>query len=168
MTRPSPSLRTGPARALRRDRRVVLTSRQPAVGGRAPAARTKALSPTQILERIGQRLDLLKGGRDSDPRQQTLRATIEWSHELLSDAEQTLFRRLAVFAGGSTLVAAEAIADAELDTLQSLVEKSLVRFSAGRFWMLETIRHSGRAARQAWAKQSGSINPRCTTRPTGD
>ena len=49
------------------------------------AARTKALSPAQILERLSQRLDLLKGGRDADPRQQTLRATIEWSYDLLSD-----------------------------------------------------------------------------------
>ena len=56
------------------------------------AARTKALSPKQILERLSQRLDLLKGGRDADPRQQTLRATIEWSYELLSEEEQRLFR----------------------------------------------------------------------------
>ena len=93
------------------------------------AARTKALSPAQILERLSQRLDLLKGGRDADPRQQTLRATIEWSYELLSPAEQQLFARLSVFAGGCTLEAAEEVADADLDTLQSLVEKSLLRFS---------------------------------------
>jgi predicted ATPase/class 3 adenylate cyclase len=104
------------------------------------AARTRALTPAQILQRLAQRLDLLKGGRDTDPRQQTLRATIEWSYELLSADEQTLFRHLAVFAGGCTLEAAETICDADLDVLQSLVEKSLVRFSEGRFWMLETIR----------------------------
>jgi predicted ATPase len=104
------------------------------------AARTKALSPAQILERISQRLDLLKGGRDADPRQQTLRATIEWSYDLLSAEEQQLFARLSVFAGGCTLDAAEEVCDADLDTLQSLVEKSLVRFSDGRYWMLETIR----------------------------
>ena len=104
------------------------------------AARTKALSAGQILERLSQRLDLLKGGRDADPRQQTLRATIEWSHELLDDEEQRLFRALSVFAGGCTLEAAEAVADADLDTLQSLVEKSLVRFTNERYWMLETIR----------------------------
>jgi predicted ATPase len=104
------------------------------------AARTKALTPLQILERLSQRLDLLKGGRDADPRQQTLRATIEWSCELLSEEERRLFRWLSVFAGGCTLEAAEEVAGAELDALQSLVEKSLVRFSNPRYWMLETIR----------------------------
>ena len=104
------------------------------------AARTKVLSPAQILERLSQRLDLFKGGRDSDPRQQTLRATIEWSYDLLPPEEQVLFRRLAVFAGGCTLEAAEEVAGADLDTLQSLVEKSLLRFSNERYWMLETIR----------------------------
>jgi predicted ATPase len=104
------------------------------------AARTKALTPEQILERLSQRLDLFKGPRDADPRQQTLRATIEWSYDLLIPEEQLLFARLGVFAGGCTLEAAEQVADAELDTLQSLVEKSLVRHSGERFWMLETIR----------------------------
>ena len=104
------------------------------------AARTKALTPEQILERLSQRLDLFKGGRNADPRQQTLRATIEWSYDLLTADEQLLFARLGVFAGGCTLEAAEQVADAELDTLQSLVEKSLVRHTGERFWMLETIR----------------------------
>ena len=104
------------------------------------AARTKALSPAQILGRLSERLDLLTGGRDTEPRQQTLRATIEWSHDLLNPHEQRLFRELSVFAGGCTLDAAETIADAELDTLQSLIEKSLLRFSDVRYWMLETIR----------------------------
>ena len=104
------------------------------------AARTKALSPAQILERLSGRLDLLKGGRDADPRQQTLRATIEWSYELLTSDEQQLFARLSVFAGGCALEAAEEVAGADLDTLQSLVEKSLLRFTQGRYWMLETIR----------------------------
>ena len=98
------------------------------------------LTPAQILERLSQRLDLLKGGRDADPRQQTLRATIEWSYDLLSEEEQRVFRALSVFAGGCTLEAAEEVADADLDTLQSLVEKSLLRFTSERFWMLETIR----------------------------
>ena len=96
--------------------------------------------PTQILERLSQRLDLLKGGRDADPRQQTLRATIEWSYDLLTAEEQQLFARLSVFAGGCTLEAAEEVCDADLDTLQSLVDKSLVRHTDERFWMLETIR----------------------------
>ena len=104
------------------------------------AARAKALTPEQILERISQRLDLFRGGRDADPRQQTLRATIEWSYELLSDEEQSLFARLAVFPGGCTLGAAEAVCDAGLDTLQSLLEKSLLRQTEERYWMLETIR----------------------------
>jgi predicted ATPase len=104
------------------------------------AARTRALTPTQVLERLSQRLDLLKGGRDADARQQTLRATIAWSYELLSPEEQQLFARLSVFAGGCTLEAAEQVADADLETLQSLVAKSLLRFTGGRYWMLETIR----------------------------
>jgi predicted ATPase len=104
------------------------------------AARVSVLSPAQILERLSQRLDLLKGGRDADPRQQTLRATIEWSFALLSPGEQRLFARLAVFAGGCRLETAEQIADADLDPLQSLVDKSLLRHGEERFWMLETIR----------------------------
>ena len=105
------------------------------------AARTVMLSSEQLLERLGSRLDLLRGGRDAESRQQTLRATIEWSHDLLDPDEQRLFARLAVFAGGCTLEAAEAVCGADLDTLQSLVEKSLVRVrDEGRFWMLETIR----------------------------
>jgi tetratricopeptide (TPR) repeat protein len=104
------------------------------------AARTKALSPAEILERLSGRLDLFRGGRDADPRQATLRATIGWSHDLLSEDEQRLFARLAVFAGGCTAKSAEAVCDADLDTLQSLVEKSLVRRTDDRFWMLETIR----------------------------
>jgi len=104
------------------------------------AARAKVLPPAQILERLSQRLDLFTGGRDADPRQRTLRSTIEWSHDLLDPDEQRLFARLAVFAGGCTLEAAEHVADADLDTLQSLVEKSLVRRTDDRFWMYETIR----------------------------
>jgi predicted ATPase len=104
------------------------------------AARTKALTPEQILERLGRRLDLFQGGRDAEERQRTLRATIEWSYELLSAAERALFARLGVFVGGCTLDAAENVAGAALETIQSLVEKSLVRHTEGRFWMLETIR----------------------------
>ncbi len=104
------------------------------------AVRTSVLSPAQILERLTQRLDLLKGGRDADARQQTLRATIAWSHDLLADHEKGLFARLAVFRGGCTLDAAETIVAADLDTLQSLADKSLLRHTDARFWMLETIR----------------------------
>jgi predicted ATPase/class 3 adenylate cyclase len=103
------------------------------------AARTAVLSPAQIRDRLSQRLDLFKGGRDADPRQQTLRATIEWSYDLLDEPERQLFARLVVFAGGCTFEAAEEIVDADVDELHSLVDKSLVRRTGSRFWMLETI-----------------------------
>ena len=103
------------------------------------AARTSILTPGQILARLSDRLDLFTGGRDADARQQTLRATIAWSYELLDDREQQLFARLAVFDGGSSLQAAEEVCRAELDPLQALVQKSLVRRTGERFWMLETI-----------------------------
>lgn len=104
------------------------------------SARTGVLTPEKILERLSKRLDLFRGRRDADPRQSTLRATIEWSHDLLSDEEKELFARLAVFRGGCTLETAEEVAGAHLDALQALVDKSLVRHTEGRFWMLETIR----------------------------
>jgi predicted ATPase len=105
------------------------------------AARTAILSTEQLLSRLGSRLDLLKGGRDAELRQQTLRATIEWSYDLLEPEEQRLLARLAVFRGGCSLETAEEVCDADLDRLQSLVDKSLVRVREGRrFWMLETIR----------------------------
>ena len=105
------------------------------------AARVKALTTAQILERLEQRLPLLTGGaRDAPERQRTLRATIEWSYELLSAEEQRLFARLACFRGGCTLEAAETVCEADLDLLHSLVDKSLLRFNEGRYWMLETIR----------------------------
>src|SRR3954447_21340810 len=105
------------------------------------AARVSMLSTRQLLERLSRRLDLLRGGRDAELRQQTLRATIEWSYDLLEDDEQRLLARLSVFTDGCTLEAAEAVCEADLDRLQSLVDKSLVRVrDEGRFWMLETIR----------------------------
>jgi predicted ATPase len=106
------------------------------------AARIKVLRPEQILERLGHSLDLLTAGaRDAPERQRTLRATIEWSYGLLDDAEKDLFVRLAVFAGSFDLDAAEAICEADLDTLAALVDKSLLRRTdEGRFFMLETIR----------------------------
>ena len=105
------------------------------------AARVKALSTAQILDRLEQRLPLLTGGaRDAPERQRTLRATIEWSYDLLTEGERRLFARLSVFRGGCTLEAAEKVAEVDLDTLQSLVDKSLLRHSGERFWMLETIR----------------------------
>jgi predicted ATPase/class 3 adenylate cyclase len=119
------------------------------------AARTKLLPPQALLSRLGNRLKLLKGGATNLPaRQRTLRATIDWSYELLDEDEKTLFGRLSVFAGGSTLEAIEEICDpqGELEALEvvgSLLEKSLLRREerAGgesRFVMLETIQEYAR------------------------
>ncbi len=108
------------------------------------AARTVVFSPEQLLGRLSQRLDLLRAGRIADPRQQTLRATIEWSYDLLDEGERRLFEELSVFAGGSTYEAAEQICGADPDLLQSLLDKSLLRRRdtdlGPRYWMLETIR----------------------------
>lgn len=117
------------------------------------AARIRVLPPQALLSRLDQRLGLLTGGaRDLEARQRTLRATIDWSYELLSREEKALFARLSVFAAGCRFEAAEAVcAENErpgldlLDGLQSLVEKSLVREredpdGAPRFWLFETVR----------------------------
>jgi tetratricopeptide (TPR) repeat protein len=105
------------------------------------AARTRVLPPARMLKRLEQRLPLLTGGgRNAPERQRTLRATIEWSYDLLGDGERRLFARLAIFAGSFALEAAERVCGAQLETLESLIEKSLVRAtSEGRFFMLETI-----------------------------
>ena len=118
------------------------------------AARVSLLPPTELLGRLDRALPLLTGGpRDAPERQQTLRATIEWSHELLEEDERRLFRRLAVFAGSFDLGAALAICEADLDTVQSLVEKSLVRrWGSGRFGMLETIHEYARERLSAAAE----------------
>jgi predicted ATPase len=105
------------------------------------AARVKVLPPAELLARLEQRLPLLTTrARDLPERQRTLRAAIEWSYDLLSEEERGLFGRLSVFAGGWTLSAAEEICEADLDLLESLVDKSLVRRDGARFTMLETIR----------------------------
>jgi predicted ATPase/DNA-binding winged helix-turn-helix (wHTH) protein len=113
------------------------------------ASRLRVLSPAALATRLQQRLPLLKGGpRDAPARQQTLRDTIGWSHDLLPPAQQALFRRLGVFVGGWSLEAAEAIDDdatATLDALDSLLEHNLVKRldnveGAPRYAMLETIR----------------------------
>jgi predicted ATPase len=138
------------------------------------AARGQRLAPARILEYLTTRSGgleiLVGGGRDLPPRQQTMRATIAWSYDLLSSAEQTLFRRLAVFAGGWSPEAAEAVCELRmkneelrkvspesailnsqfsiLNLLDSLVDKSLIvqmdeHAGAPRFTMLETIREYG-------------------------
>jgi tetratricopeptide (TPR) repeat protein len=118
------------------------------------AARVRLFPPSSLLQRLSRSLTLLTGGaRDAPVRQQTLRNTIDWSYELLTEEERQLFIRLGVFAGGWTYEAAEAVcgADGELDVLEgltSLAEKSLVReedaqagsFEDARFFMLDTIR----------------------------
>jgi len=120
------------------------------------AARTKLLSPAAILDRLQSSLQLLTGGAlDLPERQQTLRKTIDWSHGLLNEAEQKLFRRFSVFIGGCTLEGAEAICNTGLDLgmdlfdgLSSLVDKNMVQRvdrpdAEARFTMLETIREYG-------------------------
>src|SRR5581483_6175518 len=98
------------------------------------AARTAVLTTSQLLERLGGRLDLLRGGRDAEKRQQTLRATIEWSYDLLDSEERRLLASLSVFRGGFTLDAAEQVCGADLALLESLVDKSLIRrWESGRF-----------------------------------
>lgn len=105
------------------------------------AARTKILSPADVLARLERHLPVLAAGpRDAPRRQQTLQATIAWSYGLLTDEQQRLFVRLSVFAGGCTLDAAEAVAEAELDLVEALVDRSLVRVGDGRYWMLQTLR----------------------------
>jgi len=98
------------------------------------AARIRVLSPAAILDRLGRSLDLAGGARDLPERQRTLRGAIDWSHELLSEPERRLFRRLAVFAGGWTAETAMDVVDADgdlgidvLDGLESLLDKSLIR-----------------------------------------
>ena len=104
------------------------------------AARVRTLPPEQLLARLESRLELLtRGPRDAPERQRTLRATIEWSYALLGPADQSAFARLAVFAGGCTLESAEQVCETSLETLDSLVDKSLLRLDGQRFTMLETI-----------------------------
>ena len=121
------------------------------------AARIKLLPPKAILTRLANRLKLLTGGaKDLPARQRTLRGAIEWSHDLLDEGERTLFARLAVFSGGRTLEAIEAVCDAEgdlpidaFDGVSSLLDKSLLTRDEGpqeepRFVMLETIHEYAR------------------------
>jgi len=126
------------------------------------AARIKVLSPSEMRTRLASRLQLLTGGsRDLPQRQQTLRAAFDWSHDLLSAAEQKLFRRLSVFVGGCTLEGVEAVCDTKgdleldlLDGMASMVDKSLLQQLEqtnveSRFTMLETIREYAREKLEA-------------------
>ncbi|HET7676746.1 MAG TPA: NB-ARC domain-containing protein [Candidatus Limnocylindrales bacterium] len=111
------------------------------------AARLSLFTPEQLLDRLGRRLDLLTGTRDVEARQRTLRATIEWSHDLLGEDERRLFRRLAVFVGGGTMEAIESVCESDAAVLQGLLDKSLVLRRDGgqepRFVMLESIGEFG-------------------------
>jgi predicted ATPase len=108
------------------------------------AARVRVLEPPALLSQLERRLPVLTGGpRDLPARHQTLRATIEWSYDLLEPAEQEVLARLAVFAGRWSADAAETVCYAGLDTLEWLVEQSLIDFHTGRFTMLQTIREFG-------------------------
>jgi predicted ATPase/DNA-binding SARP family transcriptional activator len=105
------------------------------------AARTKLLTPELMLRRLQPRLALLdSGSRDAPERHRTLRATIDWSYDLLDEAERDAFERFAVFAGGCTVESAEAVTGASLSTLASLLDKSLLLEHGGRVGLLETIR----------------------------
>ena len=105
------------------------------------AARVKVFDPETLRTKLEQRLPfLVSRSRDLPERQRALRSTIAWSYELLSDEEQLVFRRLSVSRGGATLEAIAAIAGADADLVESLVDKSLVRLRRGRFVVLETIR----------------------------
>src|SRR5690348_5945267 len=120
------------------------------------AARIKLLSPQALIGRLNRRLAVLTSGRhDAPSRQQTLRDTISWSYDILNTEEQRCFRRLAIFVGGCTLEAAEAVCSAAadlslpaLDLVASLLDKSLLQQSdrggdEPRLLMLETIREYG-------------------------
>jgi predicted ATPase/DNA-binding winged helix-turn-helix (wHTH) protein len=133
------------------------------------AARTKVLSPDAMLDRLKSPLQLLTGGAlDLPERQQTLRNTIDWSYGLLNEAEQKLFRRLSVFAGGCTLEAAEAVCNTRRDLgidlfegLSSLMDKNLVQRmdrvqTEPRFVMLETIRDYAAECLSASDEQSAT------------
>jgi predicted ATPase/class 3 adenylate cyclase len=133
------------------------------------AARVRILAPSALLARLDQRLALLTGGaRDLPVRQQTLRATVAWSHDLLPQPERALFARLGVFAGGCSFEAAAAVCEAAggletdlLDGIESLVQKSLLRQEEGpggdaRFTMLQTI-HEFAAERLAELPEAGDV-----------
>lgn len=131
------------------------------------AARIHVLSPEGILARLGERLRVATGGpRDAPDRHRTLRAAIDWSYDLLEPAEQALFARLAVFAGGRTLDAIEAVCDPDgelgldpLDGVQSLLHKSLLQREDGtdgatRLVLLETMHEYARERLAARGEQA--------------
>jgi predicted ATPase/class 3 adenylate cyclase len=125
------------------------------------AARVRLLGPVDMLARLERTLPLLTGGpRDAPSRQRTLRATIDWSYELLGEDERRLFRSLAVFAGGCDLEAVETVCTDDLDVLEALVQKSLVLQRRGvcggaRFQMLATVREYAEERLAAAGEEAG-------------
>jgi len=129
------------------------------------AARVKVLAAEQIVARLNDRFGLLtSGSRTALPRHRTLRATMDWSYDLLSERERMLLRRVSVFAGGWTLESAEAVCSGDgveptevLDLMTQLTDKSLVvvesRGGAARYRLLETVRQYGRARLQETGEQ---------------
>jgi predicted ATPase/class 3 adenylate cyclase len=105
------------------------------------AARTRVVDPDTLLTRLDEALPILTSRRrDLPERQRTLRATIQWSYELLDREAQRLFARLGVFAGGFTLEAAEEVAGAQIESLETLIEANVIHVDGVRYGMLETLR----------------------------
>ena len=136
------------------------------------AARVRVLSPAEITARLDDRFRVLGGGgRTLDPRQRTLRATIDWSWELLEEPDRRLWRRLSVFSGAWTVAAAEAVCGGQgleaagvLEGVVGLVDRSLVVAVGGepaRFWLLESLRAYG-AERLAGAGETEALEARHT------
>jgi predicted ATPase len=114
------------------------------------AARLRVLSAGALLDRLDRRLEVPVGGRrDAPERQRTLRATIAWSHELLDRREQRMFAALAVFAAGCTIEMAEAVCEATLGDLESLVEQSLLRHAGDR---LMSLRRCASSRSSGWRR----------------
>lgn len=128
------------------------------------AAWVRTLSVEQLDERLSDRFGLLvRGPRTASARQRTLRASVDWSHDLLTDGERRLLRRLAVFAGGFTLDASEQVCGGTVDGLEALVDQSLVvaepRGSSTRYRLLETVREYG-LERLREAGEAGALRDR--------
>ena len=133
------------------------------------AARVKVLPPSALLDRLETRLPLLAGGpRDAPARQRTLRDTLAWSHDLLSEEERTLFRRLGVFAGGWTFEAAEAVANGDGASMSSAGSPP----SSIRAWCSKATKGRASRASRCWRRSassrwSTSVSMETTRRPFG-
>ena len=127
-------------------------------------ARCAQIGAAEVDERLSDRFRLLTGSRRRIPRQRTLEATLDWSFDLLDAAEQAVMRRLSVFSGSFTLAAAEAVAQADLQLLSALVDKSLVQRTVDeRFRLLETVRAYG----EQRLADAARLNQRANASSTG-